>query len=85
MEICLLYLYHPRNPATSIMASTGSTGSLPQVITTSSHPALSSSSRASLVNSDLSDETSNGLCAFLSAFAVSNRTDAVSLPHAVLC
>ena len=40
-----------RSPAERIMASTGSTGSLLQVISTSAHPASSSSSRASSVSS----------------------------------
>ena len=49
--------YVPRGVITAVgipqrmMASTGSTGSLPQVISTSAHPALSSSSRASSVSS----------------------------------
>ena len=36
-------------------------------------------------NCNLSDKTFNALCAFLSAFAVSNRTVVASLPHAALC
>ncbi len=45
--------YVPRgvSPAERMMASTGSAGSLPQVISTSAHPASSSSSRASSVSS----------------------------------
>ena len=44
-------MHYLRSPAACMMASTGSTGLLPQVISTSSHPALSNSSCASSVRS----------------------------------